>query len=299
MANPLSFTDNVNRMVDVASQHLDIAPGMADQIRACNSVLQVQFPVKMDDGSYRVFKGWRAVHSDHRLPVKGGLRYAPHVNHDEVVALASLMTYKCAIVNVPYGGSKGGLQLDPRNHSESELERITRRFAQELILKGYINPSTNVPAPDMGTGAREMAWIADTYRATHPTDVNYLGSVTGKPVSNGGIRGREEATGRGVQYAIREFFRHPDDVQGSGLTGPLSAMQVVVQGLGNVGYHAAKFLSKEDGVKIVAIIEHDGAIINDTGLNVDDVKAHLAATGGRSRLSWRAFCGQRRFGAGV
>ncbi len=280
MTPPRSFTANVNRMVDAAFQHLDLAPGLADQIRACNSVLEVQFPVQMDDGSYRVFTGWRAVHSDHRLPVKGGLRFAPHVNRDEVVALASLMTYKCAIVNVPYGGSKGGLAVDPHEHSPAELERITRRFAQELILKGYINPGTNVPAPDMGTGAREMAWIADTYRETNPTDVNYLGSVTGKPVHNGGIRGREEATGRGVQYAIREFFRHPTDVQRAGLTGPLSSMRVVIQGLGNVGYHAAKFLSEEDGVTIVAIIERYGAIINDNGLNVEAVKAHQNATGG-------------------
>lgn len=275
-----SFTENVNRMVERAFHHLDLPPGLAEQTKACNNVLQVQFPVQMDDGTYRTFQGWRAVHSDHRLPAKGGIRYATHVTQDEVIALATLMTYKCAIVNVPFGGSKGGLRLRPRDHSPAELERITRRFAHELIIKGYINPGTNVPAPDMGTGAREMAWIADTYRSVNPTDLNYFASVTGKPVTNGGIRGRVEATGRGVQYALREFFRHPDDVKMAKLSGSLDGKRIVVQGLGNVGYHAAKFLAEEDGAKIICIIEQDGALIDESGLPVEAVKAHKDKTGG-------------------
>ncbi len=275
-----SFSHSVNRMVDRAFEHLSISDGMREQIRVCNSVIQVQFPVRMDDGTYRTFLGWRAVHSDHRLPVKGGIRFADNVNQDEVIALATLMTYKCAIVNVPFGGSKGGVRVDPRQHSRDEIERITRRFARELIAKGYISPGANVPAPDMGTGPQEMAWIADTYKTMNPTDVNYFAAVTGKPVTNGGIRGRVEATGRGIQYVIREFFRHPDDVAMANLTGDLPDKRVVVQGLGNVGYHAAKFLREEDGVKIICIIERDGAIINEDGLNVDDVREYITENRG-------------------
>jgi len=270
----LSFNENVERMVDRALAHTDIGNGLAEQIKACNSVLEVQFPVRLDNGEYYTFHGWRAVHSDHRLPVKGGIRYAPNVNQDEVVALATLMTYKCAIVNVPYGGSKGGLRIDPRNYSIDELERITRRFARELIIKGYINPATNVPAPDMGTGSQEMAWIADTYKTLHPTDVNYFASVTGKPVANGGIRGRTEATGRGVMYAVLEFFRHPEDMKMAGLEGTIDGKSIVVQGYGNVGYYAAKFLA-ERGAKIICVIERDGAIINKDGLDTEDVLEHM------------------------
>ena len=279
-SQPVSFTDNVNQMVERAFHHLDLPPGLTEQIKACNSVLQVQFPVQLDDGTYRTFRGWRAVHSDHRLPAKGGIRYAEEVNQDEVTALATLMTYKCAIVNVPYGGSKGGVRLRPRDYSEDELQRITRRFAHELIIKEYINPGTNVPAPDMGTGPREMSWIADTYRAVNPTDLNYFACVTGKPVTNGGIPGRIEATGRGVQYVIREFFRHPDDMKMATLTGSLEGKRIIVQGLGNVGYHAAKFLAEEDGAKIICIIERDGALIDEKGLPVEAIKAHKDDTGG-------------------
>lgn len=279
-ATHTSFTQNVNQMVDRAFNHLNLPPGIVEQIRACNSVLQVQFPVRMDDGTYRSFQGWRAVHSDHRLPVKGGIRYASEVTQDEVIALATLMTYKCAIVNVPFGGSKGGLRLRPRDYSKPELERITRRFARELITKDYINPSTNVPAPDMGTGPREMAWIADTYRTMNPAELNYFASVTGKPVASGGIQGRVEATGRGVQYALREFFRHPDDVKMAKLTGTLDGKRIILQGLGNVGYHAAKFLSEDDGAKIICIIERDGALIDEGGLPVEAVKAYKDEAGG-------------------
>lgn len=276
----LSFNQSVNLMVDRALSHLSLPPGLPEQIKACHTVLQVQFPVRLKDGHYHTFKGWRAVHSMHRLPVKGGIRFAPEVDQDEIEALAALMTYKCAIVDVPYGGSKGGLMIDPRRYSVEELEIITRRFARELIERGYISPGGNVPAPDMGTGAREMAWIADTYKMLHPEEINHLACVTGKPVTAGGIRGRVEATGRGVQYAIREFFRHPEDMKLAGLSGTLEGKTVVVQGLGNVGYHAAKFLSEEDGVKIIAIIERDGAIINEKGLPVELVRNHMNVQGG-------------------
>lgn len=193
---------------------------------------------------------------------------------------AALMSYKCAVVDVPYGGSKGGLIINPRDHSVDEIERVTRRFAYELTEGGYISPSENVPAPDMGTGEREMAWIADMYRTLRPHDINHLGCVTGKPVTAGGIRGRVEATGRGVQYAIQEFFRHPDDMKLAGLTDGLEGKRIVVQGLGNVGYHAAKFLSAEDGAKIVAIIEYDGGLFDEKGLDVEDVRQHMNYHGG-------------------
>jgi glutamate dehydrogenase (NAD(P)+) len=275
----LSFSENVNLMFDRAASLLDLPQGLAERIKVCNSVYQVSFPVKLNNG-YQIFKGWRAVHNEHRLPVKGGIRYAPEVNQEEIEALAALMTYKCALVNVPFGGSKGGLCIDPKKYIEEELEQITRCFTQELIKKGYISPSLNVPAPDMGTSPREMAWIADTYQRFFPNDVNAFACVTGKPVTQGGIPGRLEATGRGVQYALREFFRHPDDVRRTGLTGGLEGKRVIVQGLGNVGYHAAKFLSEEDGVKIVAIIERDGAILSENGLAVESVKTYKSEKGG-------------------
>jgi len=276
----LSFRESVDKMVNRAMKYLNLPMGLPAEIIACNSVIKVQFPVKLSDGKYHIFSGWRAVHSDHRLPVKGGIRYAIGVNQDEVEALAALMTYKCAIVNVPYGGSKGGLKLNPRDHSEYELELITRRFARELISKGYLSPSENVPAPDMGTGEREMAWIADTYKTLHPNDVNYFACVTGKPITNGGIRGRVEATGRGVQYVIREFFRHPDDVKAAGMEGKLDGKRVVVQGLGNVGYHAVKFLSEEDGAKIICVIERDGAIIDENGIDIEKLTDYRMTNNG-------------------
>ncbi|HUU96428.1 MAG TPA: Glu/Leu/Phe/Val dehydrogenase [Phycisphaerae bacterium] len=274
-----SFLEGVNLMFDRAAALVPMPPGLDEYIKGCNAVYQIRFPVKFGKG-IKVFRGWRAVHSEHRLPAKGGIRYAPIVHQDEVEALAALMTYKCALVNVPFGGSKGGLCFDPQNHDPEDLERITRRFARELIARGFISPSRNVPAPDMGTGAREMAWIADTYVDQHPDDINAIGCVTGKPPTQGGIAGRTEATGRGVQYALREFFRHPEAVKKANLAGNLEGKRVVVQGLGNVGYHAAKFLSEDDGALIIGIIEHDGAIISETGLPVEEIARHLRQTRG-------------------
>jgi len=280
-ADLYKFRNSVNRMVDRAMSLMDLPVGIQNHVKYCSSVLQVHFVVKLSDGQFHTFKGWRALHSDHRLPAKGGIRYSLSVDQDEVEALASLMTYKCAIVDVPYGGSKGGLRINPKAYNEEDLERITRRFARTLIDRGFISPSENVPAPDMGTGPREMAWIADTYKALRPDDINYMACVTGKPVTSNGIWGREEATGRGVQYAIREFFRHPEDLKAAGLTGALEGQRVVVQGLGNVGYHAAKFLSEEDGCKVVALIERSGALINDNGLNIEAIKQWMLTNKGQ------------------
>ena len=273
-----TFRDSVNLMVDRAMAAMNLDPGTAIAIKSCNAVLQVQFPVKIR-GKIEVFTGWRAVHSTHRLPSKGGIRYAPYADQDEVEALAALMTYKCAIVDVPFGGSKGALMIDPSLYERAELEKITRRFTLELVRKGFLSPSTNVPAPDIGTGQREMAWIADTYKHLYPEDINYVACVTGKPVHHGGIAGRIEATGRGVQYAIQEFFRHPDDVKSANMSGSIEGKKIIVQGLGNVGYHAAKFLSEENGAIITAVLERDGALINDDGINIEDLHQFIIEHG--------------------
>ncbi|MEL6409974.1 MAG: Glu/Leu/Phe/Val dehydrogenase [Pseudomonadota bacterium] len=274
-----SFRDSVDLMFNRAVKLMDLPPGLEEKIRVCNATYTVRFGVRLR-GTIHTFTGYRSVHSEHMEPVKGGIRFAMGVNQDEVEALAALMTYKCALVEVPYGGSKGGLRIDPREWDEHEMEQITRRFAYELAKRDLINPSQNVPAPDMGTGEREMAWIADQYRRMNTTDINSQACVTGKPINAGGIQGRTEATGRGVQYALQEFFRHPEDLKAAGLSGALEGKAVVVQGLGNVGYHAAKFVSEEDGCLITAIIERDGAIINDKGLDVEAVREWIGEKGG-------------------
>ncbi len=274
IAGEPSFRDSVDLMFNRAVRLMDLSPGLEEKIRVCNSTYTVRFGVRLR-GKIETFTGYRSVHSEHMEPVKGGIRYALSVNQNEVEALAALMTYKCALVETPFGGSKGGLCVDPRQWEEHELELITRRFAYELIKRDLIHPAQNVPAPDMGTGEREMAWIADQYARMNTTDINAKACVTGKPPHAGGIRGRVEATGRGVQYALREFFRHKDDVAKAGLKGGLEGKRVIVQGLGNVGYHAAKFLSEEDGCKIVAVIERDGAIVNDNGVDIEDLRQWL------------------------
>ena len=252
---------------------------LAGQIMTANSTYVVRFGVRLR-GTIYTFTGYRSVHSDHFEPVKGGIRYDVEVNQDEVEALAALMTYKCSLVEVPFGGSKGGLIINIRDWKEEELERITRRFTQELAKRDLIHPSQNVPAPDVGTGEREMAWMADEYRKLNPTDLNAWACVTGKPVNKGGIGGRTEATGRGVQYALRAFFDHPNDVKKTGLTPGLKGKRVIVQGLGNVGYHAALFLSNEDGCLITHVIERDGSVINPKGLNIKELREHIFKNGG-------------------
>jgi glutamate dehydrogenase (NAD(P)+) len=278
-ASEPSFRDSVDIMFNRAVALLDLSPGLAEKIRVCNATYTVRFGVRLR-GQMTTFTGYRAVHSEHMEPVKGGIRYALGVNQDEVEALAALMTYKCALVDAPYGGSKGGLRIDPLAYDEHELEQITRRFAYELIKRDLIHPSQNVPAPDMGTGEREMAWIADQYQRMHTTDINARACVTGKPVSGGGIEGRTEATGRGVQYALQEFFRHSEDLAAAGLSGDLESKAIIVQGLGNVGYHAAKFLTEEDGARITGVIERDGAVQNRDGLDIEALKAWVALHGG-------------------
>ena len=281
-----SFRESVDKMFNHAVQLMDLSPGLEEKIRVCNSTYTVRFGVRLR-GEIKTFTGYRSVHSEHMEPVKGGIRFSMGVNQDEVEALAALMTYKCALVETPFGGSKGGLCVDPREYNEQEMELITRRFAYELIKRDLINPSQNVPAPDMGTGEREMAWIADQYKRMNTTDINSNACVTGKPKNAGGIAGRVEATGRGVQYALREFFRDEEGMKKAGLTGSLEGKRVIVQGLGNVGYHAVKFLSEEDGCKIVGIIEHDGALYDARGLDVEKIRAWITKHGGISGYSDR------------
>ncbi|MBV7396313.1 Glu/Leu/Phe/Val family dehydrogenase [Mameliella sediminis] len=278
-SNEPSFRQSVDLMFNRAVALMDLPPGLEEKIRVCNATYTVRFGVRLR-GKIQTFTGYRSVHSEHMEPVKGGIRFAPEVNQDEVEALAALMTYKCALVETPFGGSKGGLCVDPRQYDEHEMEQITRRFAYELAKRDLIHPSQNVPAPDMGTSEREMAWIADQYRRMNTTDINANACVTGKPTNAGGIQGRTEATGRGVQYALREFFRHPEDMAKAGLDGTLDDKRVIVQGLGNVGYHAAKFLQEEDGARITGIIERDGALFNPDGLNVEAVREWIVRHGG-------------------
>ena len=273
-----TFRQSVDTMYNRASRLLDLAPGLEEKIRVCNATYTVRFGVRLK-GKIQTFTGYRSVHSEHIEPVKGGIRYAKSVNQDEVEALAALMTYKCALVEIPFGGSKGGLCIDPREYKDEELEIITRRFAYELAKRDLIHPSQNVPAPDMGTGEREMAWIADQYSRMNTTEINSRACVTGKPLNAGGISGRVEATGRGIQYALREFFNHRDDMKKAKLKGTLAGKKIIVQGLGNVGYHAALFLSTEDDALITSIIEKDGMLVNAKGLNVQKVYEHLTEHG--------------------
>ena len=268
----------VNKYFDKAAAHLDLSPGLLAAIKACNSVYRMQFPLKRDDGSIEVINGWRAQHSTHRLPTKGGIRYAANVDEDEVSALAALMTYKCALVDVPFGGAKGAVRIDPEKYSVDELERVTRRFTYELFAKNLIGPGMDVPAPDMGTGPREMAWIMDTYSTLAPGQIDAQGCVTGKPVTQGGVRGRAASTGRGVAFALREAVCYPEDMKPLGLSTGVDGKRCIVQGLGNVGYHAAKFIEGYGGV-VIALIEREGAIYSDKGLDIDKVVAHRKETG--------------------
>ena len=282
-AKDYSFLDQVNRAFDHAASLTDHDPTILQNIKAVNSVYHMQFPLRKDDGSIEVIHGWRAEHSHHKQPTKGGIRYSMAVNEDEVMALASLMTYKCAIVDVPFGGAKGGVKIARHKYSDSELERITRRYTFELVKKNFIGPGTDVPAPDFGTGSKEMAWIADTYASLSSGELNALACVTAKPVSQGGIRGRTEATGRGVFYGIREACDDGEMMKSLGLTRRLDGKRIVIQGLGNVGYHAAKFL-QEGGAIIVGLSEYEGAIYNPKGLDVDQVVEHRR--GGASILEF-------------
>jgi glutamate dehydrogenase (NAD(P)+) len=277
MAGEYSFFDAVCKSFDKAAKFTEFDSGTLEQIKQCNSVLRMNFPVKIGD-KIEVIKAYRVQHSQHKLPCKGGIRFSDMVNLDEVMALAALMTYKCAIVNVPFGGAKGGIAINPRNYSAYDLEKITRRYTTELVKKKFIGPGEDVPAPDYGTGEREMSWILDTFMAMNPGEVDALACVTGKPITQGGVRGRKEATGLGVFYGIREVCNMTDIMKKIGLSTGIEGKKVVVQGLGNVGYHSALFF-QQAGALIVGLAEYEGAISCEQGLDVDAVVKHRKETG--------------------
>ena len=267
-----TFLENVDMMVNDTIKHINIDPNISKILKICRSVIQVKFPVKIN-GKVEIFYGWRAVHSNHRLPVKGGLRFSLNVEQKEVEALASLMTFKCAVVDVPFGGAKGALLIDPKKYDEESLERITKKFARELIRRGFLSPARDVPAPDVGTSPREMGWILDAYKSLRPDDINHMACVTGKPVEHGGIKGRLEATGRGVHESLKEFFRHSKEIKKSGLTGQLNDQKIIIQGFGNVGLNTAKSIY-EDGGTIIGIAEKNGAIFNKDGININNLEKY-------------------------
>ena len=273
-----SFFQSVEKSFDKAAKFTKWDNGILEQIKACNSVYRINFPIKRDDGTIEVIEAYRVQHSQHKSPCKGGIRFSDAVNQDEVMALAALMTYKCAIVNVPFGGAKGGIKINPRNYSVYELEKITRRYTSELVKKNFIGPGIDVPAPDYGTGEREMSWIVDTYTSLKPGEIDGAGCVTGKPISQGGVRGRKEATGLGVFYGVREVCNMSKIMEKLGLTVGVEGKKVVVQGIGNVGYHTAKFF-RENGAIVVAIAEHDGAVYNENGLNEEELIQFRNKTG--------------------
>jgi len=272
------FFKDVCQFFDQAAQFTNHDQGLLNQIKACNSVYRFQFPIRRENGEIEVVDAWRVQHSHHKSPTKGGIRYSEMVNEDEVMALAALMSYKCAIVNVPFGGAKGGIRINTKDYTVGELENITRRYTVELIKKNFIGPGIDVPAPDYGTGEREMSWIADTYLTMNPGQLDALGCVTGKPLSLHGIDGRRGATGRGVAIAIRECVSYADDMKALGLTAGLEGKRIIIQGLGNVGYFSAKVLM-EFGATIVGVCEYDGALYNEDGLDPDEILQHRKETG--------------------
>ncbi|HUM50647.1 MAG TPA: Glu/Leu/Phe/Val dehydrogenase [Chitinophagales bacterium] len=268
----IKFFQNVQTYVDQAAAFTNFPKGLIDQIKACNAVYQINFPVKIGD-RIEVIEAYRVQHSHHKLPTKGGIRYSEMVNQDEVMALAALMTYKCSVVDVPFGGAKGGIKINPKNYTVEQLEKITRRYTFELIKKGFIGPSLDVPAPDYGTGEREMSWIVDTYIQFNPSQIDAAGCVTGKPISLGGVHGRTEATGRGVFYGLRQACSHAEDMKKLGLTVGIEGKKVIVQGFGNVGYYTSKVM-EENGALVVGVAEFEGGLYNAKGIDIEDLKKY-------------------------
>jgi glutamate dehydrogenase (NAD(P)+) len=271
------FFAQVNQAFDKAAKYSKYDQGLLDQIKICNNVYHITFPLERDDGSIEVIHGWRVEHSHHKLPTKGGIRFSTTVNEDETMALAALMTYKCAVVDVPFGGAKGGIKIDKSRFSDEEIERITRRYTYELIKKDFLGPGSDVPAPDYGTGAREMGWILDTYRQLK-SDINAEACVTGKPIPQGGVRGRTEATGRGVYFGIREACQNKQDMEELGLERGLEGKTFVIQGLGNVGYHAAQNMI-QGGAILVGVAEIEGSIYDPEGIDLEKLMAYREDTG--------------------
>ncbi|MFZ7115689.1 MAG: Glu/Leu/Phe/Val family dehydrogenase [Bacteroidota bacterium] len=277
LENGQKFYNDVMAYFDKAAALTDFEPGLLHQIKICNSIYKFSFPLEKD-GKLEVIEGIRVQHSHHKTPTKGGIRYSEFVNEEEVKALATLMTFKCAVVDVPFGGAKGGIKVNPQNYTVKQLEKITRRYTTELIKKSMIGAGIDVPAPDYGSGPREMAWIADTYATFKYDDINALGCVTGKPLGQGGIQGRTEATGQGIFFGICEALSHADDMKEIGLTTGIEGKTVIVQGLGNVGFYSAKFC-QEGGAKVIGVIEREGGVYNEKGLDIEALFKHRKEKG--------------------
>ena len=273
MANNKTFLNSVNQVFDEAASLLSLPEDLALKIKLSNSIYKVNFGVRLRKSLY-TFTGYRCVHSEHYEPVKGGMRYSLSSSEGEVEALAALMTYKCSLMDLPFGGSKGALIVDPNRWKQDELERITRRFTNELAKRDLIHPSQNVPGPDMGTDENVMAWMADEYKRLYPTEIDAMASVTGKPIALGGVDGRTEATGRGVFYSILEFLDNDKDRKKTKLRREIEDQRVIIQGFGNVGFHAAELLH-ESGAKIIAVIERNGSVVNEKGIDIQKLKKHF------------------------
>ena len=274
-----NFLEMVKINMDRACQHMNIDPGVIELIKTADATLTMTIPLRRDSGHIEYYKAYRVQNSRHKTPTKGGTRFASDASLEEVQALALLMTLKCACVNLPFGGGKGAVTVDPKTLSENELERLTRRYALELAKKGFLDPSTDCPGPDMGTGEREMAWMMDTYRFHNPENLYAAAATTGKPISFGGISGRTESTGLGLYYCLREFMNDPEYMNKVGLTPGMKDKTFIVQGFGNVGYWASKFI-ENDGGKIIGVIERDGGVFNPNGIVADELKKHLLKRGG-------------------
>ncbi|BBM96727.1 glutamate dehydrogenase (NAD(P)+) [Marchantia polymorpha subsp. ruderalis] len=272
-----NFLESVDIYFDRAAAYAQSTPDILAQIKACNNVMRLQFPLKCGNGTVELIEAYRAQHSHHRLPVKGGIRMAPNVDANETMALAALMTFKCAVVDVPFGGAKGGIKIDPNKYTSTEKETIIRRYTSELVKKNFIGPALDVPAPDYGTGPQEMAWIKDTFEHLRPTDINGSACVTGKPLEEGGIDGRQEATGLGVFFCVREFLNDKELVSKLNMNPGVKGKTFIVQGFGNVGRHTADKLAAAGG-KIIAVAEYDGGIVDETGegLDITAIKAYQA-----------------------
>lgn len=273
----IKFYEQVNQIFDKAAKYTRFHTGLLKHIKKCNTIYHISFPLRKDDGTIEVIEAWRVQHSHHKTPTKGGIRYSIKVDEDETMALAALMSYKCAVVDVPFGGAKGGIKINVKDYSDAELERITRRYTYELIKKKFIGPGVDVPAPDYGTGAREMGWILDTYRQFHD-DMNAEACVTGKPIQQGGIRGRAGATGRGVYFGIREACNLKEDMDKLGLKVGIDGKTFVIQGLGKVGYHAAKNMI-EAGAKLIGVAEMEGGIHAPEGIDLESLISFRKETG--------------------
>ncbi|KAF0852771.1 mitochondrial glutamate dehydrogenase [Andalucia godoyi] len=276
------FLEQVQYFFDQASGLTTHDRTICEFIKTPKNIIELSFPLRREtpngDLKWELIQGWRCQHSYHRMPTKGGIRFHPMTDRQETMALATLMTFKCAAVDVPFGGAKGGIRIDPKKYTPAELETITRRYTAELIKKHYIGPGTDVPAPDVGTNEKIMSWLLSTYQAMASDAVDASACVTGKPVSQGGIRGRTEATGLGVYYTVRDVLNDADLTKKAGISMGLEGKKVVVLGFGNVGYHSALFLV-ENGAKLVGVGEWNSGVWNPDGINPEQLNAYKNAHG--------------------